>query len=609
MIKHFTYDGLGRLIRTQSPYPDPFTGNAEELRSERYTYDGVRRIQEIRIDPMMSLELALSSEIPEVQELAESSLASAGGAGGAAQSGSGMSGEGGGVDGSATPLDLESGLLELAAGAGGSGTMFSGEGGWGGSLPVPGALPYREYVWGPGDAWHATPTDELLCYFGDGREIYFTLQDPSGDIAAITATGSAAGQGQNRAGVVAQLRYDAYGLVLAADHLYNHAYLSVGHKGLFFERLDRGVADAAAPGASPGPLASDDSPVDTPRLVPFARGVYHNRNRTLIPGGGSPQLVGLAGVVPTGPPGNAWNSVALSQQGLSSGAAVAGRFMQADPNATGMVVTDDICFHGDSPYARVGGFDIATRLTDGGNLLQYLQSSPIGRSDPTGLFIGDALGTYATLSFTAGRIANDLTEVYSANMSHDADWAMDWSLPDDWHSRGDNSWIQDIYDDAKIADTVNNSWDPTGLLGGSDESDGGGLGPMARSFPGKYVKGTAKTFKAVGLSAKGAGHHIFFRFYTRWNGKMKEIMTEIPPGHHRNLHTFVDRYMREKIPGLPSIYDPRGKVHWDEWMKNNKGQLPKIFREMKNGTRTYFKNNKITFGKNLDDILDEAIPF
>lgn len=40
MLRHYTYDGLGRLIRTTSP--DNFTN-----RVEHHYYDGVRRIQTV----------------------------------------------------------------------------------------------------------------------------------------------------------------------------------------------------------------------------------------------------------------------------------------------------------------------------------------------------------------------------------------------------------------------------------------------------------------------------------------------------------------------------------------------------------------------------------
>ncbi|MDX2147443.1 MAG: hypothetical protein SFZ23_07955 [Planctomycetota bacterium] len=151
------------------------------------------------------------------------------------------------------------------------------------------------------------------------------------------------------------MRYDAYGQCIAADHLHAHPYLAVGHKGLFFDRFDRGVSDSEAQGAAPPPAGSatpnDPNYVETPLVVPFARGVYHNRNRTYIPGGGSPQLIGLAGLTWNGPPGSTptpgyspnWQ---LSQTGLASGAAVHGRFMQADPNQAGMPVQALMAYHG-----------------------------------------------------------------------------------------------------------------------------------------------------------------------------------------------------------------------------------------------------------------------
>lgn len=49
-LKHFTYDALGRLIRTQVPWPDPQLAIA--ALSRRFYYDGGRRIQELITTPM-----------------------------------------------------------------------------------------------------------------------------------------------------------------------------------------------------------------------------------------------------------------------------------------------------------------------------------------------------------------------------------------------------------------------------------------------------------------------------------------------------------------------------------------------------------------------------
>jgi len=66
LVKHFTYDGQGRLIRVQSPYPDAATwsgggSSGGRVRSERFFYGGVRRVQELYVDPVLSIDGALGS--------------------------------------------------------------------------------------------------------------------------------------------------------------------------------------------------------------------------------------------------------------------------------------------------------------------------------------------------------------------------------------------------------------------------------------------------------------------------------------------------------------------------------------------------------------------
>ncbi|MDX2146874.1 MAG: hypothetical protein SFZ23_05075 [Planctomycetota bacterium] len=204
------------------------------------------------------------------------------------------------------------------------------------------------------------------------------------------------------------MRYDAYGQVLAADHLQAHPYLAVGHKGLFFDRLDRGVSDAQAQGAAPPPpgtvapgLIATATMPETPLVVPFSRGVYHNRNRTYIPGGGSPQLIGLAGLTWNGPPGSTptpgyspnWQ---LSQTGLASGAAVHGRFMQADPNATGLAL-QLVGASMRSSSSGLAALDVLARHRDGANLYLALRGNPWSLSDPSGLFGGVSADAYLTI--------------------------------------------------------------------------------------------------------------------------------------------------------------------------------------------------------------------
>ena len=88
LVKHHTYDGLGRLVRTQSPYPSPELADGG-VRTERFYHDGVRRLQEVVSDPVISMAMAMGSGDPDLLALATA-------AGGAAVT----AGE---VDGSATP--------------------------------------------------------------------------------------------------------------------------------------------------------------------------------------------------------------------------------------------------------------------------------------------------------------------------------------------------------------------------------------------------------------------------------------------------------------------------------------------------------------------------
>jgi hypothetical protein len=57
-IRAYVYDAFGRLARSYGPYPDPESSNGQ-LRTERYYYDGARRIQEVVVDPAANLDLAL----------------------------------------------------------------------------------------------------------------------------------------------------------------------------------------------------------------------------------------------------------------------------------------------------------------------------------------------------------------------------------------------------------------------------------------------------------------------------------------------------------------------------------------------------------------------
>jgi hypothetical protein len=44
----------------------------------------------------------------------------------------------------------------------------------------------------------------------------------------------------------------------------------------------------------------------------------------------------------------------------------------------------------------------------------------------------------------------NMLEAYAANMEDDLDWAADWSQPDDWHSRLDNSWVSETFHEGMV---------------------------------------------------------------------------------------------------------------------------------------------------------------
>ncbi|MFG0243500.1 MAG: polymorphic toxin-type HINT domain-containing protein [Phycisphaerales bacterium JB054] len=275
--KHFMYDGLGRLVRTQTPFP-----SESRLRTERFYYDGLRRIQELVTNPITTLGGA--SGDPELEALASQTVAPESN-----------------PDEATAPSGYEQGQLTL--------------GGSGGAVGVV----EREYVWGPGD----NGFDELLVQYDKFGNEAWAIQDAGGDLVAMCDLGGANGMAR----VVGQWTFDAYGEVLTAEFFESFAEPHLGHKGIFLARLDASAT--------------------SPRLVPFAHGVYHMRNRAYVP-----QL---------------------------------GRFLQRDPNQTALALVEATAMHGRGLGAVSLAFDLEGLYGDGGNLYEYLGSNPWMRSDPLGL--------------------------------------------------------------------------------------------------------------------------------------------------------------------------------------------------------------------------------
>jgi len=319
LVKHHTYDGLGRLVRTQSPWPVPvptWSAAGGQVRVERFYYDGLRRVQEVVTNPLPNVAGGTEEE-GEIEAQANQALLE-------------------GTDPSGATLDLEQAAAEMSSA---------------------GATISREYIWGTGDGYGGA--DELLVQFGPqtvpggpSGSPTWVLQDGGGDNVALCDLNGTDGQGHGGlARVVAQWVYDAYGSVVTAEHLAPHALLRCGHKSQFIDRLDVGVA-AGGTGANGSvahgtTIGTPGANAEPPRLVPFAHAVHHVRNRVY-----SPQL---------------------------------GRWLQGDPNASGLTLMESVGYHGQTHNAAVMSMDMETLYGDGMSLYAYLGSNPWQRGDPLGL--------------------------------------------------------------------------------------------------------------------------------------------------------------------------------------------------------------------------------
>jgi len=147
--------------------------------------------------------------------------------------------------------------------------------------------------------------------------------------------------------------------------------------------------------------------LDRGRLEPPATLVYHNRNRTL-----SPTL---------------------------------GRFLQSDPNASGVGLVSSVAHSGWAIELNVQAPDLSSLVGDGTGLYEYVGSDPIGNSDPTGLFFsvpgmlttGMSMWDMAAngMNTGAGGLSaafgiQAATGAYGLGQSLDVDMIMDWSVPD-----------------------------------------------------------------------------------------------------------------------------------------------------------------------------------
>jgi hypothetical protein len=193
-----------------------------------------------------------------------------------------------------------------------------------------------QYVWGPGDSPTAGVDELLMQQDTDGKQ-WYPLQDAQGDVVSLIHM--PLGAGATQAEVAGQWTYSPYGEVLTYEQFHPHPVVVFGHKSLVVDRLD---TQAVSWDTDLGTIS------DTQRLIPGAKLISYARNRTYSPG--------------------------------------LGRWLQQDPNASGLPVNVAIFFHGISPVMPGIGVDIADRTSDGVALSLLGRSNPIRWSDPTGLF-------------------------------------------------------------------------------------------------------------------------------------------------------------------------------------------------------------------------------
>ncbi|MDP1663397.1 MAG: hypothetical protein Q8L55_15910 [Phycisphaerales bacterium] len=129
-----------------------------------------------------------------------------------------------------------------------------------------------------------------------------------------------------------------------------------------------------------------------------------------------------------------------------------GRFMQQDPLGTGVVVRESLRWGGERAWVQAaGGFDGGRAYQDGQHRMAFARGNGVGRGDATGLFgllpigpttVMDLWSSHAENTLEAGSSVSgyvmEMFGEYSLNQLLDAEWAMDWSQPDDGYSRSAN---------------------------------------------------------------------------------------------------------------------------------------------------------------------------
>ena len=200
--------------------------------------------------------------------------------------------------------------------------------------------PERDYVYGPDyvDEFIAQIDPALAAANGptgpiDSAAVAYYLQDANYNVVALTGYTAVGTSGDPAADIVTrQYTYSPYGTIVATESLAAHPSNSVGFQGLLFVNFDD-------PGTS-NPLAPD------------APGSYYVRNRFYDP--------------------------------------ILSRFIQRDPNATGLPLVLEPAFGGSSLGPEAEVINIATHYSNGLNTFAFGGGNPVIQTDPMGLFFSEA---------------------------------------------------------------------------------------------------------------------------------------------------------------------------------------------------------------------------
>jgi hypothetical protein len=296
------------------------------------------------------------------------------------------------------------------------------------------------------------------------------------------------------------------------------------------------------------------------------------------------------------------NSVGLYQMRNRVYSPTLGRFMQRDPNATSMVLIESAAMHGQGIGAAVAAISPDAMYGDGHNLYQYLGSNPWQRFDALGLnwaeLAGDAL--VAGIRGVRGGLAA-MTSEYAANMEADLDWAMDWSLPDDVHSRTQNDWVSESFRRGMIAGFNDALSDASYGLWPSSEEQG-----IALASGGGATWKFGVTVGGLVKKVKHAGHHAFPRYIASAMGRTSKVLVGVPLHLYEKYHGRLDSVLsaigcqRGRGGGIKGVKDYLGHPNSHGYQQ----RVRVLIQTLRNVTREFENEHGI---KGMLQALDDAL--